>query len=167
MLQTVGSLSTEALEARDNYLRLIHPNHKSHVTNLFLGAARDGLRKPSDVLARVVRDVDRRYSEARAAGDAAQCEKWAAIWPTLGRPEALAFAAWAITYAALPDGERQRMREARRIVHIDAYMETQPATESQLALLRRLGWTGYPTVDNRAQAAALITSLMGKGGRRG
>lgn len=164
MYRVPPGLSPEAYAARDRYLDLIDPKHRSHVTNLFLEAARAGLRKPSEVLARVLRTVKDRET---AAADLDDAIKWAGILTTLARPEALDFAAYALAYAALPDSERQRIKSARRLTYVDEYMQAQPVTDSQLTLLRRLGWAGYPAIDNRAQAAALITSLMGKGGRRG
>ena len=163
-----SDLSADALAAKDAYLALINPNHRSHVTNLFLEQARAGLHKPSDILARVLGETRRRLTDAQGQGDAAQVEKWAAILPTLARPEALDFAAYAIHYSRLPAETRARMKARRGQLYADAHMEGQPATASQLVLLRRLGWTGAPTVNTRAEAAALIDALMrGKGARRG
>lgn len=164
----VESLSQDALRARDAFLALIHPNHKSHVCNLFLEQARAGVGKPSDVLARVLAEVSRRLADARAEGDAAQAEKWTAIRATLARPQALDFAAYSIHYAALPTETRRRLKAARAQQFADAFMQTQPATPSQLVLLRRLGWQGDPPVSTRAEAAALLGALMaGKGASRG
>ncbi len=152
-----SSLSADALRARDAYLALINPTHKSHVTNLFLDAARDGLYKPGDVLARVLGEVRRRLDTATDDGEVS---KWAAILPTLARPEALAFAGYAIHYVALPEPTRRRMKATRQAAYIDGYMAQQPVTPSQLALLRRMGWAGTPTVANRAEAAELLGALL-------
>ena len=152
-----SSLSADALRARDAYLALINPTHKSHVTNLFLDAARDGLYKPGDVLARVLGEVRRRLDTATDDGEVS---KWAAILPTLARPEALAFAGYAIHYVALPEPTRRRMKATRQAAYIDGYMAQQPVTPSQLALLRRMGWEGTPSVANRAEAAALLGALL-------
>ena len=152
-----SSLSADALRARDAYLALINPSHKSHVTNLFLEAARAGLFKPTDVLARVLGEVRRRLD---AATDDGERSKWAAILTTLARPEALAFAGYAIHYAALPEVARRRMKATRQATFIDGYMERQDPTPSQLTLLRRMGWEGTPSVANRAEAAALLGALL-------
>ena len=164
----VESLSQDALRARDAFLALIHPNHKSHVCNLFLEQARAGVGKPSVVLARVLAEVDARLGEAQANQDPVQYTKWHGIIVTLARPEALDFAAYSIHYAALPHETRRRMRAARAQQFADAFMEQQAATPSQFTLLRRLGWTGEPPVNTRAEAAALIGALLaGRGGDRG
>ena len=152
-----SSLSADALRASDAYLALINPSHKSHVTNLFLEAARAGLFKPTDVLARVLGEVRRRLD---AATDDGERSKWAAILTTLARPEALAFAGYAIHYAALPEVARRRMKATRQATFIDGYMERQDPTPSQLTLLRRMGWEGTPSVANRAEAAALLGALL-------
>ena len=158
-----SSLSAEALAAKDAYLALINPSHRSHVTNLFLEQARAGLYKPSDVLARVLAEVRRRLAEAVDLGDAGQVDKWRPILPTLARPEALDFAAYCITYARLPETARRRMKATRQALYIDAWMETQAPTPSQLTLLRRLGWRGDPPVTTRAEAAELLTALINRG----
>ena len=152
-----SSLSADALRARDAYLALINPSHKSHVTNLFLEASRAGLFKPTDVLARVLGEVRRRLD---AATDDGERSKWAAILTTLARPEALAFAGYAIHYAALPEVARRRMKATRQATFIDGYMERQDPTPSQLTLLRRMGWEGTPSVANSAEAAALLGALL-------
>ena len=103
-------------------------------------------------------------AELSLQGDAAQVEKWRAVRVTLARPEALDFAAYSIHYARLPYETRRRLKAARAQQFADAYMEQQPATNSQIVLLRRLGWTGAPPVSTRAEAAALIGAyLAGKG----
>ena len=160
-----SSLSTDALKAKAAYLELVNPSYRSHVTNLYLEAARAGLRKPSEVLARVLAVVTQRLA---AAEDDSERQKWTAIRATLARPQALDFAAYAVHYARLPHETRQRMKAARALTYADAHMQTQPATPSQFTLLRRLGWTGEPPVNTRAEAAALIGAyLAGKGGNRG
>lgn len=159
-----SSLSADALKARDAYLELVNPSYRSHVTNLYLEAARAGLRKPSDILARVLGEVRRRLDAATVDSDR---DKWRTILATLARPEALDFAAYAIYYARLPESARRRLKATRQAAYLESHMQAQAATPSQLALLRRLGWTGRPPVNTRAEAAALISALMGQGGRRG
>ena len=163
--EPLESLSPDALRARDAFLSLVNPSHKSHVCNLFLEQARAGVVKPSDIIARVLAVVTQRLA---AAEDDSERQKWTAIRATLARPQALDFAAYAVHYARLPHETRQRMKASRAHQYADAYMEQQPATASQLVLLRRLGWRGDPTVSTRAEAAALIGAyLAGKGGNRG
>ena len=166
MLHTsLESLSPDAIRARDAFLALINPSHKSHVTNLFLEQARAGLRKPSDIVARVLAVVTQRLA---AAEDDSERQKWTAIRAVLVTPDALDFAAYAVHYAALPGETRARMKATRQADYLQQHMESHPATNSQLVLLRRLGWTGAPAVNTRAEAAALIGALMaGKGGNRG
>ncbi len=159
-----SSLSADALKAKAAYLELVNPSYRSHVTNLYLEAARAGLRKPSDIVARVLAVVASRLA---AASDEAERQKWTAIRATLARPQALDFAAYAVHYAALPHETRRRLKAQKQAAYLESYMEQAAATPSQLALLRRLGWTGKPPVNTRAEAAALISALMGQGGRRG
>lgn len=162
---TVESLSQDALRARDAFLALIHPNHKSHVCNLFLEQARAGVGKPGDVLARVLAEVRRRLD---TAADDTQRQKWRAILPTLARPEALDFAAYSVHYSRLPYETRRRMKAQKQAAYLEAHMEQAAATPSQLVLLRRMGWTGDPPVSTRAEAAALIGAyLAGKAVSRG
>ena len=157
-----SSLSADALKAKAAYLELVNPSHRSHVTNLYLEAARAGLRKPSEVLARVLAVVARRLA---AADEDSERAKWTAIRATLARPQALDFAAYSVHYAALPHETRARLKASRQADYLQQHMESLPATASQLVLLRRLGWRGDPTVSTRAEAAALIGAyLAGKGG---
>ena len=157
-----SSLSADALKAKSAYLELVNPSHRSHITNLYLEAARAGLRKPSDVLARVLSVVSQRLA---AAADPADLDKWHAIRATLARPQALDFAAYSIHYAALPGETRRRLKAQKQAAFIESHMEQAAATPSQLLLLRRLGWTGAPPVSIRAEAAALIGAYLGgKGG---
>jgi hypothetical protein len=166
MLHTsLESLSPDAIRARDAFLSLVNPSHKSHVTNLFLEQARAGVVKPSDIIARVLAVVTQRLA---AAEDDSERQKWTAIRATLARPQALDFAAYTVHYARLPHETRQRMKAARALTYADAHMQTQPATPSQFTLLRRLGWQGDPPVSTRAEAAALIGAyLAGKAVSRG
>ena len=162
MLHTsLESLSPDAIRARDAFLSLVNPSHKSHVTNLFLEQARAGVVKPSDIIARVLAVVTQRLA---AAADEGERQKWLAVRSTLARPEALDFGAWAIHYAALPTETRRRLKASRAQRFADAWLESQPATNTQLVLLRRMGWQGEPTVSTRAEASALIGAyLAGKG----
>ena len=166
MLHTsLESLSPDAIRARDAFLSLVNPSHKSHVTNLFLEQARAGVVKPSDIIARVLAVVTQRLA---AAGDEAERAKWTAIRATLARPQALDFAAYAVHYARLPHETRRRMKATRQADYLQQHMESHPATNSQLVLLRRLGWQGDPPVSTRAEAAALIGAyLAGRGASRG
>ena len=161
-----SSLSADALKAKAAYLELVNPSHRSHVTNLYLEAARAGLRKPSDIVARVLATVTQRLA---AAGDEAERQKWIAIRATLARPQALEFGAYAVHYARLPHETRRRLKAQKQAAYIEAHMEQAAATPSQFTLLRRLGWTGAPPVSTRAEAAALIGAYLAgrEGGSRG
>ena len=167
--EPLESLSQDAIRARDAFLNLVNPSHKSHVCNLFLEQARAGVVKPSDVLARVLAEVDHRLSEAQAQQDPAQYTKWHAIILTLATPQALDFAAYAVHYARLPHETRRRLKAQKQAAYLEAHMEQAAATPSQFTLLRRLGWTGAPPVNTRAEAAALIGAFLAgrEGGSRG
>lgn len=160
-----SSLSQDALRAKAEYLELVNPTHRSHVTNLYLEAARAGLRKPGDIVARVLAVVTRKLAEATTPEEVA---KWTAIRATLATGAALDFAAYSVHYVNLPTETRRRLKASKQAAYLEQHLEALAATPAQLTLLRRMGWTGDPTVSTRAEAAALIGALLaGRGGSRG
>lgn len=79
------------------------------------------------------------------------------------RAAALRYAAYVLTYEALPWGERQRLKAARGLPYAQAAIEGKPVTKAQNRFLRDLGFRGE--VPDRKAASALIDRLQAE--RRG
>ena len=71
--------------------------------------------------------------------------------------EAMAFAAWAPAWEALPPAEKERQKAAKGAAHRQTYMEQQPPTDKQRGYLAMLGYTGEVT--SKAQASDLIDKI--------
>lgn len=142
--------------ARDEYLQQFPNNWRSQFANTFLEAVRAGANTPSLVLIHVTNKCQERLGYGWY-GDG---EKFGTLLNTLETQAALDYAAWCIHYESLPQGDRNRMKAAQRDKHLQAHMQALPPTEPQLALLRRLKWTGEPEVANKAEASALIEAYL-------
>jgi|GEM_PF-2252605 len=147
------------------------PNaRRSYVANTFLYAVRAGARTPGEVLADVEHALSETAIRSRRWNFTDTIERTEEVYGVLNEhhDEALAFAAWAIAYEALPLGERERQKAEKGAVHRQAYLEQQPATDKQVAYVRSLGYHGVVT--SKAHASELIDQLRnGKqtGGGRG
>lgn len=132
---------------------------RSYVANTFLYAVRSGARTPAKVLADVEHELSETAIRSRRWGFTDTIERTESIYSILNEyhDEALAFAAWAIRWEALPPAERQRQKQAKGAPHRQAYMEQQPATEKQVAYIRALGYEG--PVTSKAHASTLIEQL--------
>ena len=136
------------------------PNaRRSYVANTFLYAVRAGARTPGKVLADVEHELSETAKRSRRWGFTDTVERTEMVYSILDEyhDEALAFAAWAIRWEALPPAERERQKQAKGAPHRQAYMEQQPATEKQVAYIRALGYHG--PVTSKAHASTLIEQL--------
>ncbi len=132
---------------------------RSYVSNTFLYSVRSGARTPAKVLADVEHELSETAIRSRRWGFNDTVERTEAVYSILNEyhDEALAFAAWAIAWEALPPAERARQKAAKGAPHRQAYMEQQTATEKQVAYTRALGYEG--PVTSKAHASSLIEQL--------
>ncbi len=136
------------------------PNaRRSYVANTFLYSVRSGARTPDKVLADVEHELSETAKRSRRWGFSETVERTETMYSILNEyhDEALAFAAWAIAWEALPTAERERQKRVKGEVHRQAYMEQQPATDKQVAYIRALGYEG--PVTSKAHASSLIEQL--------
>jgi hypothetical protein len=136
------------------------PNaRRSYVANTFLYAVRAGARTPGKVLADVEHELSETAKRSRRWGFSETVERTETMYSILNEfhDEALAYAAWAIRWEALPPAERERQKRAKGEVHRQAYMEQQPATDKQVAYIRSFGYQGVVT--SKAHASSLIEQL--------
>jgi len=132
---------------------------RSYVANTFLYSVRSGARTPAKVLADVEHELSETAKRSRRWGFSETVERTETMYSILNEyhDEALAFAAWAIRWEALPPAERQRQKQAKGAPHRQAYMEQQPATSKQVDYIRALGFHG--PVTSKAHASSLIEQL--------
>lgn len=74
--------------------------------------------------------------------------------------EALAYADGKFAYLALSDEERADVKDGKAKEHMEAWMEKQPPTEKQLAVLRAKGYSGDALPTNRLAAKRLLDVLL-------
>jgi len=81
---------------------------------------------------------------------------------------ALGFAAWALAWEALPEDERDTIKQAHRQEHKSAWMAENPPSERQLGYLRSLGYAGMPpaTMAEASEAIDRLVSAQKKAARR-
>jgi hypothetical protein len=156
--------TSPALDQRTNedgraLLERFPGTRRSYVANTFLYAVRSGARTPGKVLADVEHELSETAKRSRRWGFTETVERTESIYSILNEyhDEALAFAAWAIRWEALPPAERERQKRAKGEVHRQAYLDTQPATDKQIAYIRALGYHG--PVTSKAHASSLIEQL--------
>lgn len=133
------------------FLERFPNSQRSAVGNAFLGVIRaviDQNPEPKDVCSQVYWEV----LEKAKAGDAA-----ATSWLPLFRAhkvEALDLARHYLDYERLPASEKEKLKAANEEDGKRAYMEGQPPTEKQIALLKRLKCEETPA--NRWEASQWI-----------
>lgn len=133
---------------------------RSTVANLYLHPIREGRAgEPRAVHAAVVRTLHERREQARRGGWRESFELADAILDTITRYEedALAYAAWALEWEALPPEERRRQKGERSAQHMAAVMDRQAPTEKQVAFIRKMGFTN--PIPSKAFASSVIDCL--------
>jgi hypothetical protein len=163
-MATIRELSTgpQAAHTSDDGRALLErfPNaRRSYVANTFLYAVRAGARTPGKVLADVEHALSETAIRSRRWGFTETVERTEEVYSVLNEyhDEALAFAAWAIAWEALPPGEKARQKAAKGAPHRQAYLDQQLATNKQVAYIRSLGYHG--PVTSKAHASTLIEQL--------
>ena len=170
-------MSAINFQARDRYLGQFPQNRRSTVANRFLDAVRAGYDQPrkivGSVLLKVAQDIRHtretleRWPDSDWADDNRQrLDFFRQLMESLGTPESLAYAQYCLDYETLPQTEKDRIKTRQRDTHIQAHMAGLEPTEALLGLLRKLGWAGQPSVDNRAEASSLIEAYLARQGRR-
>ncbi len=156
---TIAAPDQGATEDGRALLERFIPTRRSYVANTFLYSVRSGARTPAKVLADVEHELSETAKRSRRWGFSETVERTEAVYSVLNEfhDEALAFAAWAIRWEALPPAERERQKAAKGAIHKQAYMEQQPATDKQVAYIRSLGYQGVVT--SKAHASSLIEQL--------
>ena len=156
---TNGAPDADATTDQRIFLDSFPPARRSYVANTFLHAVRAGARTPEQVLAAVEAELRAVHIRAQRWGGVDTIDRTKDIYAALNEhhDDALAFAAWAISWEALPPAERERQKQAKGEAHRRAWMEQQPATEKQVAYVRALGFTGEVT--SKAHASQLIDQL--------
>jgi acyl-CoA reductase-like NAD-dependent aldehyde dehydrogenase len=154
-------MATQSLSTEDGraLLERFPGPRRSYVANTFLYAVRSGARTPGKVLADVEHELSETAKRSRRWNFTDTIERTESIYAILNEyhDEALAFAAWAIRWEALPPAERERQKQAKGAPHRQKYLEEQPATERQINYVRSLGYHG--PVTSKAHASSLIEQL--------
>ncbi len=153
------------LEARETFLAHYPPPKRGTIANWFLAPIRE--RKTDDpqvVVACVLSELYRRLENAWASEEALTDASAAVEIIQEHRDEALAFAQYYIEYEALPEAEREALKQAQREEGRNAWMAAQPPTVKQLSYLRSMGYAGVqPT--SMLEASEHIDRLLAARGR--
>ena len=156
---TIAAPDQGAIEDGRALLERFPGTRRSYVANTFLYAVRAGAQTPAKVLADVEHELSETAKRSRRWGFSETVERTETMYSILNEyhDEALAFAAWAIAWEALPPAERERQKKAKGAPHRLAWMEQQTATEKQVAYIRALGYQGVVT--SKGHASSLIELL--------
>jgi len=154
---------------RETFLALFPTPKRGTIANWFLYPVRaQGAQTPRVVLAFVVTMLRDRIARARQYGyDLNGADAQLAII-LAHEPEALGFAAWALAWEALPEAERETIKQGQRQEHKTAWMTEHPPSDRQIAYLRSLGYAGEPpaTMAEASEAIDRMVSARGKAARR-
>ena len=135
-------------------------NRRSTVANRFPGRGTGRVRPTrkivGSVLLKVAQDIrhTRETLERWPDGDWADDNRqrfdfFRQLMESLGTPRIPAYASILPGLRNPPQTEKDRIKTRQRDTHIQAHMAGLEPTEAQLGLLRKLGWAGQPSVDNR------------------
>lgn len=126
----------------------------------FHAAAADGAGTPEAVIRWVQADCIDKIGCEWTSEDRRQ-ELRDLLW-ALGsdRQDALRFAQKVLDWRALPPAEREKRKAERAEAARLEWMATKEPTEKQIALLRKLGYSGEVT--DRAQASRMIGGLLAR-----
>jgi len=156
-------------EERETFLALFPTPKRGTIANWFLYPVRaQGATTPHAVLTCVVAMLcDRRDRAHRYGYDLNGADVMLDIITGHER-EALGYAAWALAWEALPEDERDAIKQSQRQEHKDAWMADNPPSDRQIAYLRSLGYAGTPpaTMHEASEAIDRLLSARGKAARR-
>jgi len=139
------------------YLDQFGQYDRSLISNLFLAAVRNGLHSPESVTAHVKADGKnrlRRYPERDK-------ERLLLLLSTIDTEQAALYAAYCISYEALPRSEREKLKSGRNQMYVQQAMEQKPPSPAQLSFLTTLGHRGKAP-ETMLEASQIINALKGK-----
>ncbi len=163
---TTAALDQRTTDDRKRILERFPQNRRAYVANTVLFAVRAGAKNPLQVLVDVNKTLTGALERARRWNNQSGIiERTEQVYIILHEhhEEAMDLCRWALWWESLPQAERDRQKAARGAEHRQAYMESQPASEKQVAYIRALGFAGEVT--SKAHASELIDQL--RGGNRG
>ncbi len=134
---------------------------RSLVANSFIDATRAGAATVPDVQRCAERSWLCRLDSGERVRDGLARRRAQAVLDALAAypDEAAAFAEWALEWASLPAEERARRKRCRSEEHRRAWLDSQPATERQIAYARLLGYQG--AIESKRHASEIIDRLKG------
>lgn len=139
------------------WLDQFDPPHRGWIGSLVYDAARREKSQAVGTVAASVRDeVESRLSTAQNWNN--DTDKWEAILPTLSGEAFQDFIMYVLWKLSLPAVERAALKAERGMQYAQAAMTGKEPTEKQLALLKKLGYSG--NVVDRASASGLIAQLL-------
>lgn len=149
-----------ATDERRALLEHFPVHERSHLTNLFLFAVREGTATVEATIDQVRRECHRYAYNGRRWHRPDQTEKFERVLAIFDEnpDQTAAFAAWALEWVALPAEERERRQAEKSAPHKQAWQAQQAPTDRQLRYLDRLGHRG--PVRSRAHASELIDQLQ-------
>jgi hypothetical protein len=147
------------------FLQHFEQKRRSGIANLFHFSIRDhGCTTARQVCSQVWQTVHRRTQYANDKETATHLAHVLAVMQH-DQTGALAYAQSVLEYEQLPYEARQRVKAERSRAYGHEAMRGKPVTAPQVAMLRRLGFTGEAPSD-RAAASQLIGELMRERGER-
>jgi len=159
-MKASASTGTATTDAGTAFTARLPRDFAGALCDLFHQAARGGASTPTEIVAAVVAQAQRRLDKMLLGSPQGN-----ALRELLGalavEPDgARAFAAHAIHWNQLPPDERSARKSQNREEHKQGRMASLPATDAQIGFLRRLGYDGPPPSD-RAAASRLIDERKG------
>ena len=149
-------------QARDAFLARFPERQRSIVANWLLGPIRElHADSPALVLTLTIGRLNKMIAERWATEERRQELRHALTMIAQHRDEALACADYYLSYNALPEDERQKVKQRQR----DTYRAESPPTDRQLDYLRILGYAG-PQPTTLQEASATIGRLVARRGAR-
>jgi hypothetical protein len=156
-------------DARDTFLAHFPQNKRGTLANWFLEPIRERrATTPRAVLMSVLDMLRRRLSKDWVSEQSSSDATHTIAVCSAHEAEALAFAAYYLSYAQLPDDERNAIKQSQREEYKAVWMAEHPPTEKQLDYLRGLGYTGDTPTSRQAASEAIdrLVSARGKAVRR-
>lgn len=147
-------------EARDTFLAHFPENKRGTVANWLLQPIREfHADTPALVLTLTIGRINKMLADSWATEERRQELRHALSVIAQHRDEALACADYYLSYASLPEDERQKVKQRQR----DTYRAERPPTDRQLDYLRILGYIGTPPATLHEASEAIERLLAGRG----
>jgi hypothetical protein len=149
------------------FLAQFADSQKSHVAQFFYSAVREGATTPSEAVAAVRSELQKRCARAALSTCSETLHREQdlreRITGALNADPAAAtdFAKSVITYEGMSEEDKRRTKSQRAKPFIFESMERKPPSEKQLAFLEKLGHVG-PMPTDRREASELIDALLAR-----